>query len=338
MLVYAVRRLLAAVPVLLAASLFVFLLIDISGDPLSDLVLSDPPAPIEVIERERERLYQDRPVYERYWLWLTGLGQTNGDIGLLQGKFGPSSRGVGFDIGGQIGERLLVTLRLVLVAAIASLVLGVVTGVISAIRQYSPLDHTLTLIGFVALAMPIFWLGALIKAAGVALNRHVFGSPVLFVAGATTPDTRGWSTWERFLDAAGHLVLPTLTLMLAGYAIISRFQRGSMLEVLHSDYVRLARAKGLRNRVVMRRHALRTALVPVTTLAVWTIASSIDGVVLTEIVFQWQGLGRFFLDSAIARDSYALMGWLMLSGVLVIVANLVADLLYAVLDPRIRYE
>jgi peptide/nickel transport system permease protein len=337
MLVYAVRRLLAAVPVLIAASVFVFLLIDISGDPLQDLLIADPPTPQEVIDAERARLYQDRPFYERYWLWLTGFGQTNGDVGLLQGKFGPSTRGTAFDIGGQIMDRLQITLRLVLVATAAALLLGVITGVVSAVRQYSWLDNSLTFVGFVALAMPVFWLGVLIKEAGVSFNDAV-GSRVFSTVGEATPDTRGWTGWEQFTDALGHLVLPTITLMLTGYALISRFQRASMLEVLNSDYVLLARAKGVRNRVVMRRHALRTALIPVTTLGVIIIATSIDGVVLTEVVFQWQGLGRFLADSVSERDSFALMGFLLLSGILVIVANLVADLLYAVLDPRIRYE
>jgi peptide/nickel transport system permease protein len=338
MLVYSVRRLLAAIPVLLAASMFVFLLVDISGDPLLDLLLAEPPTPLETIERERERLYQDRSIPERYWLWMTGLGQTNGDIGLLQGKFGPSTRGTAFDIGTQISDRLFITLRLVLVATIASIVIGVITGVVSAVRQYSKLDHTLTFVGFVALAMPIFWLAALIKEAGVFANQQVFGSRFFSVVGEASTDTRAMSGWEKFTDATGHLILPTLALMLSGYAVISRFQRASMLEVLNSDYVRLARAKGVRNRVVMRRHALRTALIPVTTLAVVTLVTSIDGVVLTEVVFEWQGLGRFFVGSVAGNDSYAVMGWLMLSGVMLIIANLVADLLYAVLDPRIRYE
>jgi peptide/nickel transport system permease protein len=143
---------------------------------------------------------------------------------------------------------------------------------------------------------------------------------------------------EKVGDVLGHLILPTLALMLTGYAVISRFQRASMLEVLNSDYVRLARSKGLRNRVVMRRHALRTALIPVVTLAALSISGALTGVVITETIFQWRGLGTFLVRAISDIDAFAVMGFLVLAGVLIVVMNLVADLLYAVLDPRIRYE
>jgi peptide/nickel transport system permease protein len=155
--------------------------------------------------------------------------------------------------------------------------------------------------------------------------------------GAASADTRAFSTWERVTDAAGHMILPTFALMLTAFASLSRYQRASMLEVLNSDYVRLARAKGLRNKVVMRKHALRTALIPLTTVSLLLIAGTIDGAILIETVFQWRGLGTFFVQAASTDDGYAVMGWLMLSGIIVIAANLVADLLYGVLDPRIRH-
>jgi peptide/nickel transport system permease protein len=339
MLVYSLRRILAAIPVLLAASLLVFLLIDSSGDPLFDMRIAEPPVPPEVIQAQEERLYLDRSTPERYWLWLTGIGG-NGDVGLLQGKFGPSTRGTTYDIGTQIGQRLIITLRLVLAAAFLALVLGVVAGVLSAVRQYSKTDHTVTFVAFVALAMPIFWLAALAKEGGTWFNQQL-GTRIFFTLGASTPGgprTAHWTWWDHFTDVAGHMVLPTLVLCLSGFAVYSRWVRGSMLEVLNSDYVRLARAKGLRHNVVMRRHALRTSLIPLTTVAVVGIVGLIDGAVLTETVFQWRGLGRFFVESVQARDAYAVMGFLMLSGALVIIANLIADLLYGVLDPRIRYE
>ncbi|MBB6173564.1 peptide/nickel transport system permease protein [Nocardiopsis mwathae] len=336
MLVYTVRRILGTIPVLLAASVLAFVLIDVSGDPLADMMVQQPPPSPTVIEAERERLYLDRSMPERYVLWLTGIGG-NGDIGLLQGKFGPSVQGPHYDIGANIAERFATTMRLVSVAVLLALGLAIVSGVVSAMRQYSKIDYTLTFIGFLALAMPTFWLAALIKEAGVWTNQQI-GFRLFATIGASSPDTRGFTPLESLTDAAAHLVLPTLALMLTGYAAWSRYQRTSMLEVLNSDYVRLARAKGLPDRVVMRRHALRTALIPLTTVAAVTIAGIIDGVVLTETVFQWRGLGDFFVEAIKRSDSYALMGWLMLSGVIVITANLLADLLYAVLDPRIRYE
>lgn len=331
---YVVRRVLQTIPVLLAASVVSFLLIDISGDPLGPLRLANPPSPPEVIAAERERLYLDRSMPERYFLWITGIGG-NGDIGLLQGKFGPSVQGAGFNIGAEIGARLFVTLRLVAIALLLAVGLAILSGVVSAVKQYSTVDYTLTFAGFLALAMPVFWLGALVKEGGIWVNQK-FGTTFATV-GATSADTRGMTTWERFTDAASHMILPTIVLMLAAYAAMSRYQRASMLEVLNSDYVRLARAKGLKNRVVVRRHAVRTALIPLVTIAAIVVASTIDGSILIERVFQWRGLGDFFLVAVSRNDSYAVMGWLMLSGTLVITANLVADLLYGLLDPRIRY-
>lgn len=336
MLGYTGRRILATVPVLVAATLFTFLLVDLSGDPLGDLRVAIPEVPEETIRSAEARLYRDRPVVERYWLWLTGWGTTNGDIGLLQGKWGPSVRG-GIDIGHEIGERFIITFRLVAAATVFAVGLAIATGVLSAVRQYSKLDHTLTFVGFLALAMPTFWLGALIKELGVWVNLKI-GERLFFTFGATSPTYDRMPFTQQISDVAGHLILPTLTLMLTGYAVISRFQRASMLEVLNSDYVRLARAKGLRNRTVMRRHALRTALIPVTTLSALTVSGALTGSVIVETIFRWRGLGTFLVASIQGRDSFAVLGFLVLAGILIIIANLVADLLYAVLDPRIRYD
>lgn len=337
MLVYTVRRLLAAIPVLLAASIFVFLLVSMAGDPLGNLLLRNPPPPPEVIEQTRADLYLDRSVPERYWLWLTGLGNTNGDIGLLQGKFGPSVRGSIVDVSHEITSKVLVTIRLLLLATLLGLVVGVASGVLSAVKQYSARDHTLTFVGFLAFSMPIFWLAALIKEAGVYLNDQM-GTTVFYTIGATSADTRGLSTWEKFTDATGHLLLPTITLTIAGFVFFARFQRAAMLEVLNSDYVRLARAKGLTHRIVMRRHALRTSLIPVTTIGVLAVITLIDGAVLTETVFQWRGMGRLLVEAAGQRDTFMVMGIVMIIGLATVLANLIADLLLAVLDPRIRYD
>jgi peptide/nickel transport system permease protein len=334
-LAFVVRRLLLTIPVLLAATLFTFLLVDSTGDPLEPLIFSLPPTPEATIAAERARLYLDRPTSERYWLWLTGIGDTNGDIGLLQGRWGPSVKGR--DIGAEISTRFIVTFRLVAFATLAGLALAVVTGVVSAVRQYSRTDHVLTFVGFLALAMPTFWLAALIKEAGVWTNQRI-GRPFFYTIGATSPGYDRMERSEQIVDALGHLALPTLALMLTGYAVISRFQRASMLEVLNSDYVRLARSKGLRNRTVMRRHALRTALIPVVTLSALTVSGALTGSIVVELIFRWRGLGTFFIESLNNADTYAIMAFIVLSGTLVVIANLIADLLYGLLDPRIRHE
>lgn len=339
MLIYTLRRLLAAIPVLLAATIFSFLLVDLSGDPLQNLRLAVPPTPPETIAAEEARLYLDRSTPERYWIWLTGWGDTNDDVGLMQGEWGPSRSGR--SIGAELGDRVVNTLRLVTVATILAFALAIVTGVISAVRQYSKTDHTLTFLGFLGLAMPIFWLAALIKESGVKVNdviEPLIGARPLKTFGATSSGYQHMNFWEQLGDVSGHLVLPTLALMLNGYAVVSRYQRTSMLEVLNSDYVRLARAKGLRNRVVMRRHALRTALIPVVTLAGLVVYGLFTGAVITETIFQWRGMGRFLVDSIRNVDAFATMAILVVTGFILVAANLLADLMYAVLDPRIRYE
>lgn len=159
-----------------------------------------------------------------------------------------------------------------------------------------------------------------------------------FTIGDQNYDHDTYSEWGKITDIAGHMILPTLSLTLITYASWSRYQRGSMLDVLNSDYVRLARAKGLRSRQVMVRHALRTALIPLTTITAIDIGAIFGGAIVTETVFNWDGMGRYLVGSVQLRDVNAVLGWLMISGVIVIVFNIIADLLYAVLDPRIRYE
>lgn len=336
MLVYTVRRFAVAIPTLLAASVLVFLMVDIIGDPLADLRAMQPPPDPATIAAAEERLYLDRSIPERYWLWLTGIGG-NGDIGIFQGQFGPSVRGANYVIGEQLYAGLYISIRLVAAAIVLALGLAIISGVVSAMRQYSKVDYTLTFIGFLALAMPTFWLGALIREGGLWFNRTT-DSTFFYTIGANSARVDNMTGWEYFLDSSGHLILPTLTLMLTSYASWSRYQRTSMLEVLNSDYVRLARSKGVRYRTVVRRHALRTALIPLVSVTTVAIAGIIDGVVIIETVFQWRGLGYFFVQALTHKDSFAIMAWLMLSGTFVIICTLIADLLYGVLDPRIRYE
>src|SRR5690606_7215205 len=239
MLVYSLRRLLAMIPVLIAATIFTFLLVDLAGDPIAPLLIRQPPVPEATIQAMTERLYQDRSTPERYWIWLTGIelpggfGANNGDAGILQGKWGPSISGV--DIGSEIGQRFIVTLRLVLVATLLSFILAIITGVVSAVRRYSITDHSLAFVGFLALAMPIFWLAALIKETGVWINLQL-NTRIFFTFGATSPGYERMNFLEKVVDAGSHLILPTIALMLNGYAAISRFQRATMLEVLNSDY------------------------------------------------------------------------------------------------------
>jgi peptide/nickel transport system permease protein len=327
-LAYVIRRIFVSIPVLLGSTILVFILVKISGDPLGPLKVRNPPASPEVIAQESQRLHLDKPLYEQYWIWLKGL--------VTRGYFGPSVHPAD-NIGQQLGAALVVTARLIALSILIALIFAVITGVVSAIRQYTPTDYTFTFVGFLFLAMPTFWFAILLKNFGVWINTKL-GQQYFFTLGANSVFLDDNSTWGRFKDIAGHLILPTIVLSLVSYAAWSRFQRASMLEVLNSDYVRLARAKGLSPRRVLIRHALRTALIPLTTVTALDIAALLGGVVVTERVFQWRGMGEMLLDSINDRDAYKMMGWLLASAMIVIAFNLAADLLYGVLDPRIRYE
>jgi peptide/nickel transport system permease protein len=327
MLAYTIRRVLISIPILIGSSILVFIMSKFSGDPLDPLKLRNPPAPHHTIELETQRLDLDKPWPQQYWDWIWGL--------LRHGNFGQSVHS-GTDIGAELGSALWVTVRLVLASVVIALILAVITGVMSAVRQYSGLDYTATFFGFLFLSMPVFWFAVLLKSAGIWYNQNI--SPgTFYTLGDKSPFLTDDSWWGHTRDIAGHMVLPTIVLGLAGYAAWSRFTRASMLEVLNSDYVRLARAKGLRSRRVLVRHALRNALIPLTTVTALDIAALLGGAIVTETVFQWRGMGYLFVVALTDLDSHLMMGWLLISATIVILFNLIADLMYGVLDPRIRH-
>ncbi|MEU4243486.1 ABC transporter permease [Actinoplanes sp. NPDC026619] len=327
MFAYVVRRLAAAIPVLIVASFLAYALVALSGDPLEPLKLRNPPAPPRTIELETQRLGLDHNIFVRYWDWLWGV---------LHGDFGQSVQS-NYDIGANLGRSATVTLRLVLVAMLLALVLAILTGVLSAVRQYSRFDYATTFAGFVFLAMPSFWIAIVLKDLAVRYNR-ASGTTVFYTIGETSQNYESMSAFGKFGDVVGHLVLPTIALALISYAAWSRYQRAAMLEVLNSDYVRLARAKGLTWRKVLVRHVLRTALIPLVTVTALDIAGILGGAVITETVFNWNGLGRMLLNGVARADTNAVAAWLLLAGLVVIAFNVIADSLYAVLDPRIRHE
>ncbi len=325
---FAIRRVLISIPILLASSFFAYCLTYISADPVKRLYEGrNPPPPAATIAADRHRLWLDKSFLDQYWTWLKNLVTT--------GSFGPSidsSASIGHDL----ATKLLVTARLVAAAMIIALILATLTGVLSAVRQYSNLDYAFTLLGFLFLSMPAFWIAVLLKQGAITYNDAT-GSRFIGTLFERSPDPKP-GFWEVAADITGHLILPTMSLALITYAAWSRFQRGSMLEVLNSDYIRLARAKGLRPRRVMVRHALRTALIPMTTVSALTIAGILGGAIITETVFNWNGMGLYIIGKIGQQDRWAIQGWLVVTGFIVIMGNLVADLLYAVLDPRIRYE
>jgi peptide/nickel transport system permease protein len=325
MLSFIIRRLLIAIPLVLLSSVLVFLLVANSGDPLADLKGRNPPVPPQVIENREKQLNLDKPLPTRYVVWLGNF---------VQGDMGKSIRGI--DVRPLLWQRLKVTLRMVILASVIAILLAVGAGVLSAVRQYTPTDYTFTFVGFLFLSMPVFWLAALLKEYGAIRLNKLFGDQVVYTVGAETPNLAG-SFGTRLADYFGHLILPTIALALISFASWSRYQRATMLDVLGSDYIRLARAKGLSRSRVMVRHALRNALIPLVTVVAIDTGAIFGGAIITERVFSWQGMGAMLVDGVNTSDVNVLLAWLMVTSVIVVLFNLIADVLYAVLDPRIRY-
>lgn len=315
---YAFKRLLIALPMLLIASFVMFMMVSLSGDPLSRFRSTDPPPPEEAIKAMEHALGLDRPVLERYVSWITGL---------FRGDFGASV--VNVDIGAELGNRVMVSFRLIVLAIILAAVLAVVVGVISALRQYGPLDNALSLVVFVALSMPVFWVGILLKHWAVDFNKQA-GRTVFYTIGD------GSSVGASGLALFGFLVLPTVVLTVNIFASWSRYVRASMVEVMNTDYMRLARAKGLSRRQAVLRHGLRNALMPFVTVVALDFSALVGGAIVTEAVFQWRGMGDLLLSGIRNLDVHVVMAWLLVFATATILLNLLADLVYGLLDPRIR--
>jgi peptide/nickel transport system permease protein len=328
-LVFIVRRLLISIPVIIASSILVFLMVASAGDPLAELA-ANPNISQEALDVRREALHLDDPLPQRYAIWAGNF---------IQGDFGNTINGT--DVRSELFSRLGVTLRMILISQFVALVLAIGAGVLAAVRQYTVSDYVVTFTGFLFISTPLFWFAGVLKEwAAIRLNNlldEIFNTDrrFIFTVGESTPNFEG-STAERILDYAGHLILPTIALAAVTYAAWSRFQRASMLEVLGSDYMRLARAKGLPWRRVLVRHGLRTALIPLTTVVAINVGAIIGGALITERVFVWHGMGELLTESVRQLDVNMTLAWLMISAVAIILANLVADILYAYLDPRIR--
>jgi len=328
MFFFTLRRVLASVLVLLVSSFLVFSLCAASFDPLAKFRQQQPPPTQEFLDDVAHRLGVDQPFPVRYWHWLTGV--VHGDFGLTVNNT---------EVTDQLWGRVAVTGRMIIGAVILAVILAIVVGVLGAVRQYEFSDYATTMLAYILIALPTFWFATLLKQyLAVELNDFVGGRVFETIgeqsAGIQLTATSQWEIWK---DRLAHLVLPTISLALLTFASWSRFQRASMLDVLGSDYLRLARAKGLTYRRTVWRHGLRNALIPLTTVVALGIGTLFGGAIITEQVFAWNGMGRYLLQDGIGNnDVNVVLGWLMVSAFFVILFNLIADLLYAVLDPRIR--
>jgi peptide/nickel transport system permease protein len=319
MITFITRRVLYSIPVILVASFVLFWAVRATFDPLAKLRLAQDPT---ALAREVERLGLDRSIPEQYFLWLRAM---------VVGDWGVSTR-TGTPVLPLIGEALWPTLQLAFWGLLVAILIAGGISVYSAVRQYSLGDNLLTGASYLGIAMPAFWFGLILIQTFAVWPKEAFGlsEPPLYFIGLHSPGQTG------VLDYIRHLILPVAALMIALVASWSRFGRAAMLDALSSDYVRTARAKGVPRRQVIWRHAVRNSLAPFVTVVALDAAILIGGLVVTEQIFAIPGMGRLFLQSLVAGDVFVLLPWMIVVAVAVVLCNLLADIAYAVLDPRVR--
>jgi len=317
---YVVRRLIQAIPIIVGISIITFFIVYLApGDPF-DRFRSNKVSP-EVIENLRRVYGLDQPLPVQFWKWFTTFWTF---------PWNPTAWGYsitdGLPVRDKIFERIPSTLQLMGTSLFLTIVIAIPVGILGAVKQYSFADKTIAVVTTIGYALPTFWLGLIL--------RQIFAQQLdLFpLFGKNTFGKEGDP-----LDLLWHLFLPVLTLTIVGVAGWSRYMRASMLEVLRADYIRTAKAKGLASSRVIFKHALRNALIPIVTLLGLTIPTLLAGAAITEAVFSWPGLGYLGVASVQERDYPVVLAFAMIGGVMVIIGNLLADVLYAVVDPRIKY-
>ena len=318
---YLLRRALQSIPLLLGISVVIFILLQMTpGGPLAAGEGAMSQASAAQIERLRGRLGLNDPMWMQYVNWLGGI--VTGDWGYSYNSGRPV-----LDV---IGKRLPVTLMLSGLAFLVSIVLALAIGITAAVKHRSPFDYVSTGLSFAGLALPSFWFGLLLL--------YFFSFQLGWLpAGGLSDPRRSYEGFDAFIDLARHLIMPVAVLSIVSVASLTRYVRSSMLDVLNQDYIRTARGSGLPERTVIMGHAMKNASIPVVTIAVVTIPELFLGAVITETIFGIPGMGRLFIESANLRDYPVLLGILLIAAVLVVVANMVADFVYARLDPRISY-
>ncbi|MCV2869757.1 ABC transporter permease [Defluviimonas sp. WL0002] len=335
MLTYTLRRLLIAIPTLLFISFVIFMLLDLApGDPLADQPLTIPP---EVREKMRAALGLDQPAWVRYLLWLKQFFWTE-PLHTFDVMFGTS-----FAEGGQriiswqfrspamdvIWQRLPQTLWVVGLAYVVGVIIALPIGIISAYRQYSWFDQIGTFVSMIGFSVPTFFTGVVLIIV-FAVNLHWF--PSIYDTTLKVTD------WESFWKQVRQMIMPVTVLALFNASQISRFMRASMLDNLGQDYVRTARAKGMSEKVVVLKHVLRNSLIPVVTVIALGIPTIFGGAIITEQVFKVNGLGQLLITAIYANDLPMVQTLTFIFAALTVLFNLIADILYGVLDPRIRYD
>lgn len=319
MLAYIIRKTLFSIIVLLLASMVLFAITRLSGDPLSQL-RQNPQVDGADIRRISQEYGLDRPMYVQYGIWLRDV--------VLGGDFGTSFK-QNADVNSIIARRIWPTVLLMGSSLLLAVAVAVPFGVYSAIKKYSFTDKVGTFLAFFGYSMPVFWLALILQLVFAVYLERWTGTRIFYVSGYSM---------DGFINLMQHLTLPMLSLAVIQIAEFSRFQRGAMLDVLSSDYLRTARAKGLSRSVVYLKHGLRNALIPTVTIVALSVGTIFAGAVVTETVFAWPGLGFLLIDSLQKGDYNVTQALLVIAAALIIFFNLVADIVYSIVDPRVRYD
>lgn len=322
---FMLRRFVNYLILVFIATSMAYLLAAVSLDPKSNYEGKTPQPSAQVINEKLDSLdaNPNTPVLHRYVTWLDGV---------VHGNLGKEIQGG--SVNGDVGRRLWVSGQLLLIGTVVGGLVGVAIGAWSAVRQYSFVDHFFTVSSFVLISVPTFVLAILFQLAAVHINQWLGHQAIQYNGQFNPAESGGWIS--HLGDRLDHLILPTITLVLAGAAFLSRYQRNAMLDVLASDYVRTARAKGLRRGAALTKHALRTALIPSVTIFVYSFALIFVGATFTEIIFDWHGMGELLVTSIQTNDVNATAAVTLFVAVLVLFASLLQDFVIALLDPRVR--
>lgn len=327
---YIARRLLQTIPLLLGILTLVFIFMHAApGDPTA--MYMHPSVAPEVLEQMQRNWGLDQPLHIQYVRWMKSF--LTGDFGYSLTQHRP--------VAAILAERIPNTLLLSGTALVLIFAIGIAVGIVQAVRQYSLLDNVLTLVALFIYSMPTFWLALILMLIFAFKVYQIEWWPEFLRFPASDMTSVGYyalSGWGKFVDRLRHLTLPAISLGIASAASVARYMRSSMLEVIHQDYIRTARAKGLPERTVILKHALKNALLPIITLLGLYLPFLFSGAVLVEMVFSWPGMGRTIVDAIFQRDYPLVMATSFVFATMVVIGNLVADILYAAVDPRIRYE
>jgi peptide/nickel transport system permease protein len=341
---YIFKRLLQGIPLLFVISIILFALMMNMGDPVATMGGRRVTRAADY-QRLRRQLGLDKPIYTQYLYWLIGNDWTKVDLdgdglaetsgirhGVLRGDFGTSLVNRGMPVLSVIAERLPNTLLLMVASEVIIILGALLVGVYSALRQYSAMDSVITTLSFIGYSMPVFFIALLSMYIFAVLFKR-WGLPYLPTVGMFDPQI-GKTPGQVLL----HMVLPVLSISIISFAEYSRYIRSTMLEVMSQDYIRTARSKGLPRPLIIYVHALKNASIPIVTVIGLDLPFLLGGAVVTERIFAWPGMGRLFLDYLSRSDTPVVMGILLLIAVAVVVFQIITDVVYAWLDPRIRYE